>query len=237
MANFQKLRKLTEIENELKQEIEKDRTSEKVYNLIFELVYRYLLRTKKVQNASDLEGISTIAAEDLFMKIYGGGEIRCWIGYIAKTIICSIKNYRSMTDTQIIDATNDSDLRDGVIRMSTSSAENIIEKRSFEFDRVLDSLFCESIPNTVDKILSKICRFNEYSAEYYIIRSAILVTFITDNKVDDFMIPDELYPYYLFVTSVLRDKLKLEMDKDFSNSNLFGSLNQVQVETMSGGLV
>ena len=142
-----------------------------------------------------------------------------------------------MTDTQIIDATNDSDLRDGVIRMSTSSAENIIEKRSFEFERVLDSLFCESIPNTVDKILSKICRFNEYSAEYYIIRSAILVTFITDNKVDDFMIPDELYPYYLFVTSVLRDKLKLEMDKDFSNSNLFGSLNQVQVETMSGGLV
>lgn len=231
---FKRLRKLTEIEAELKEEIAKDRTSEKVYYLIYELVYRYLMRSKKVHGVSDMEGIATVAAEDLYMKIYNGGEVNYWIGYIAKTIICSIKTYRSMVDTQIIDATNDSDLRDGIIRMSTSNSEGIIEKRNFEYDRILDSMFCESIPETIDSILRKICRYNEYSREFFEIRTAIVVSIITDREIDDFMIDEEFYPYYRFVSSVLKDKLKVEMDKDFENNSLMGNMTQIQIETMAG---
>lgn len=231
-----KMRKLTEIESELKEEIAKDRTSEKVYLLIYELVYRYLMRSKKVHGVVDMEGIATIAAEDLYMKIYNGGEINYWIGYIAKTIICSIKTYRSMVDSQIIDATNDSDLRDGVIRMSTSRSEEIIEKRSIDYERILDSMFCESVPKTIDSILKQICRYNEYSEEFLKIRTAIVVNIITNGCVDDFMIDKDFYPYYHFVFSVLKDKLKLEMDKDFEHNGLMSNMTQVQVETMTGAI-
>lgn len=228
------LRKLTEIENELKLEIERDRTSDKVYLLIYELVYRYLMRSKKVRGTTDMEGVSTIAAEDLYIKVSKGGEINYWIGYIARTIISSIKEYRSMNDPQIIDTTDDSDLRDGVIRMSTSRSEEIIEKRSIDYERVLDSMFCESVPKTIESILRKICRYNEYSEEFYKIKTAIMVAIITDGVVDDFMIDKEFYPYYRFMFSVLKDKLKIEMDNDFEHNGLMSTMTQVQVETMAG---
>lgn len=232
-----RLRRLYEIENELKDEINKNVNNPRVYELIYELVYRYLQKTHKVDTEEDRVGVATVAAEDLYMKIYNGGEINYWTGYIAKTIICSIKNYRRMTASEIIDTTDDSDLREGIIRMSTSNSDDVIERRLTEHDRILDILFCDSVPGIIYKIVSEVCRYNEYSEEFLQIYTSVCTFILTDGFVDEFMIDENLYSYYKFILNVVKIKLGIEMDKDFEyQSNVTSNLSQIQVETISGAL-
>jgi len=215
--------RLIEIENNIKKLIEEDINNPKVYDEIFNLSHKFLMRKKLLSSAESAEEVAHIMAEDLYMKILSGNPIHSWLGYINKYYHGAIRTWRRMCGSEIIDTTDDLPLQDAIISMSTTDT-------TLEYEKVLDSAYIDSIVSVVDFVLNE-SRYNEYTHDYVFGRMSILISLCRGYFVDYNLNTDEI-PY----TRFLYNKIKLLILKGIKRDNCLshnGSLTLLQLYTLS----
>ena len=62
--------RLVDIENNIKKLIEEDINNPEIYNQIYDLVYFWLKRNKKMSYDQDAKEVAQLMAEDLYLKAY-----------------------------------------------------------------------------------------------------------------------------------------------------------------------
>lgn len=141
--------RLVDIEKELKALIEKDITSPDVYNCLYKLSFQYLLHKKAISNYDDCAIVAHTMAEELYLKVYNGGHINSWLGYMSLSYHAFIRVWRNMTQSQIIDVEGRSDLEEAIVNMCTSSATS----NSYDYQVMYDRSYLESIDKLVDLVV------------------------------------------------------------------------------------
>lgn len=216
--------RLVDMENELKALIEKDVKNPDIYNKIYKLSEYYINWRKLLNNNSDVEGVATIMAEDLYMKIYRGGTIESWIGYMRLYCKAAIRMYRKMTSSEIIDTTTDPNLAEGIVLMSTSYPE------SFEDDIITNKLYFDNIPNIIDNFMENISRYPKYTKEYMNSKLSILLS-INAKKFISYNLDDSSLAYTRLLYNIVLNKL-LNNFKDNNVKRASNSFSLMQLYTM-----
>lgn len=201
--------RLIDMENELKALIEKDPKSPEVYNKIYKLSEYYLNWRKLLNNSHDVEEVATIMAEDLYMKIYRGGSIGSWIGYIRLYCKAAIRIWRKMTSSEIIDTSNDICLAESIVLMSTSYP------KSFEDDRIIDEMYFDNIPQVIDTIMENISRYPKYTKAYMNCKLSILLS-INAGRFISYNLDKESLSYTRLIYNVILNNIL----KEFKMNNV-----------------
>lgn len=220
--------RLIEIEANIKKLIEEDVNNPEVYNEIQRLAYLYLKRYKKMNKDIEAQEVSHLVASELYYKVVNGGEIYSWLGYMSKTMIWFIRKYRSMTDTQMIDTTEDTQLYEAVLDMSVRSSD-----KDDKYNEIVDYIAVNDLPNIVNRILERICRYDSESSEYMNIHMSIIMSLITDRFVTVF-ISEEVEPYCRLMYSIVKDKLTAEVEQLFKSESFEGNYTLMQMLAMEG---
>jgi hypothetical protein len=146
--------RLVDIENELKTLIEKDINSDDVYNKIFELVFRWLQRARKLSTETEAREVAQIAADELYIKILNNPDsVRSWLGYISIAYRAYIRVWRNLNKSELIEIGDNYELEQAVVRMSAATYTYGYYQKS------LDRVYFKSIPKTVDIVLGR-SRYN-----------------------------------------------------------------------------
>jgi len=213
------------MESELKQLIEENINNEIIFTKIYELSKKYLQITKKVKYAI-IDEISSIIAEDLYMKILKGDKIEFWISYISKYYYSALNSYIKMFSPEIIDTNNNYDLHEAIIKMCNSNPES-------EIDYFCDSSFLNYIPNIINNILDN-SRYNKEEIDYLNAKMSLLLS-LTFNKCVYFKIknPEKMYINYLY--SLLKNALYKYIKENSSSEALEQNLSLLQLYTLSIG--
>lgn len=169
------------MENHLKELIEKDIHSNDVYYQIYELAFEYLRRNKLMNNESEYDGVATLVAEDLYMKILKGGTITSWIGYIAMSKMGFIRQYRKMTSSEIWDVSDNVSLRDSIISMCSSGSYELAVSLYNDSNTMLSM---PDIPNQIESIMESHCRYNRYSSVWMNLYVSALLTIMKGSVVE-----------------------------------------------------
>lgn len=150
----------------------------KVYDLIYDLSYRFLRYKKSINNENDIVGISNIIAEELYLKVYNGKKIYKWLSYIDKYKYTAYSIWSSLTGREIIDTDGDLQLYYVMRSISTSSYATI--------DKDIDNRdYIENISNTLDTILYN-TRYNPISIEYMNLKVDIMLSLIKGEYIEYF---------------------------------------------------
>lgn len=169
--------RLIDIENEVKSLAEGNIENPLLYKRIYDLVY-YFLRSKRALNyAQDYEEVAAIGADDLYMKLFKGGHITSWLGYINLSHRTYILTYYKKYRSEIIDTTDNPDLADAITVMSASSA---LQNNS-NFDSVLNlSYIGNCLIKSIDEVLDNSPILN-YTPEYYTAKMSILLSILNKS--------------------------------------------------------
>lgn len=219
--------RLIEIEDNIKKLVEEDINNPEIYNEIQKLAYLYLKRYKKMNKDIEAVEVSHLVAAELYYKIVSGGQIFSWIGYMSKTMIWFIRKYRSMTDTQIIDATDDTQLHEAILSMSVRS------ENDSKYDEIVDYIAVDDIPNIVNRILERTCRYDSDSSEYMNIYMSIMTSLILDRFVTLF-VDEDIQPYCRLMYSIIKDKLTSEVEQLFKTESYGSNFTLIQMLAMEG---
>ena len=225
-------KKLSEIESELRDLIEKDINNPEIYNKIKELAFRYMKRSKKMNNNEETDEVATLAAEELYMWILNGHRIYNWICYISRCIPRYIIMYRNMTSSEIIDVDGDPMLEDSIVTMSTSGSEDMNYSK---YNEISDIICLEYIPELVNSILERICRYSQYSSEYLNIYISIIFSLADNNNFHTLFLSEEIIPYCRLMFNIVKDKLYCELKSLYSsNENQYSNYTVLQLIAMEG---
>lgn len=228
------VRKLTDIEKDLKDLIEKDINDPNVFYLIKELAFRYMKRSKKMNNNEETDEVATLVAEELYMWILNGHSINAWICYISKCIPRYIIMFRNLTNSEIINVEGNPLLEEGIVTMSTSGSNDM---KNSKYNDVSDILCMEYIPVMVNKILEKSCRYNSYSSEYLNIYISIIFSLANDNKFYSMFLSDEIKSYCRLMFNVVREQLFKELKTLYNSdgeSSFYSNYTVLQLIAMEG---
>lgn len=163
--------RLVTIEQDLKELIAKDKNDPKVYEKLFELIYKFFLRNKIVWSYDVAKEISHTMAEDLYLRILNPEKppITSWIGYIYHSWLTYVVQYQKSTN-QIIDALNNIDLEESILRMiSASSMDND------DINMIYTKDYLKSIPKIIDDVLDK-SHFYKYTKPYIDAKASLLLS-------------------------------------------------------------
>lgn len=215
--------RLVDIEKDIKRLIEENGVEdERIYTKIFELSYFFLRRNKLMSTPKEAEDVAYTIAEELYLKIYNGGEIYSWIGYINRSYQAFIRVINNMNRSEIIDTSSDYELREAIVSMSTSNNNNESQRRT------LDKIYFESLPLVIDNVMNRSI-YDKYTSNYLNSKLSILLSlqsgnFISYNQEE---IKDEMYTRMLYVK--VKDKIveavALYTREDDDNSNLMNLFN------------
>lgn len=202
--------KLLDVEAEIHSRIEKDRNDPEIYNLIQKLAYGMLSRCKYMDKYEDLIEVSHLVAEDLYMKIYKGIDIHWIIGYISKAKMGYVRQFRKLTDPQVIDTDGNLQLEDNIITMSCAGSRNT--HRAYNEVDLLESF--DSMPTVIDKIIANSSRYNEFSSSYNNIYISVLLSFINDNWESPIFLDESEEYYFILIYNKVRNDLIESFTKD-----------------------
>lgn len=226
-------KKLTEIESELKDLIEKDINNPEVFYKIKELAFRYMKRSRKMNTNEETDEVATLVAEELYMWILNGHSINAWICYISKCIPRYIIMFRNLTNSEIIDIEGNPLLEEGIVTMSTSGSNDM---KNSKYNEVSDILCMEYIPSMVDKILEKSCRYSSYSSEYLNIYASIIFS-LADNKFHSIFLSREIEPYCRLMFNIVKDQLFKELKILYNSEDencFYSNYTMLQLIAMEG---
>lgn len=213
--------RLVEMENELKELIEKDVNNPEIYNKIYKLSEYYLNWRKLLTNSTEVEEVATIMAEDLYMKVYKGGYIKSWIGYMRLYCKAAIRVWRKMTSSEIIDVSNDLELAESIVTMSTTYP------KSFEDEKIIDEIYFDNIPQVIDTIMQRISRYPKYTKAYMNCKLCILLS-INVGRFISYNLDKETRSYARLIYNVILDNIL----KDFKFNNVKKSDNSLSLLQM-----
>lgn len=163
--------RLVDRERKLKELIEKDINSPEVYKAIFDLAFNFLQHKKATLTSDESEEIAYIIAEELYLKIYNGNPIMSWLGYISRSYHAAIRVWRKMNSSQIIDVSDNSDLEEAIVRMSTSS----MASNTTSYQRMYDLSYFDSVPAIIKKVMDSSI-YPEYTKSYMNIQLSVVVS-------------------------------------------------------------
>lgn len=139
--------RLVDIENNIKKLISEDINNPEIYNQIYDLVYFWLKRNKKMSYDQDAKEVAQMMAEDLYLKAYNGKPVYSWLGYISISYIAYIKAWRKDSRSEIIDAIERPDVAEKLVEMCVS------KDTSNSYNTVLSDVYIDQINNVIDNIL------------------------------------------------------------------------------------
>lgn len=209
--------RLIDIENQIKSLVEEDVTNPEIYNKIKDLA-EYFLRWKHLVSGNEVEDVAYIIAEELYLKVYNGGTISSWIGYINRFYYAAIRVHRKMNGSEIIDTEDDVELANGIVAMSTSGSDYSSEG----YKRILDNMYFESLPDVVDEVMRR-SKYQEFTKEYMNSRFSIILSLCSTKFISyNLDKPDEMYTRMLYTLAkdLIIENVKANSGEDETYSNL-----------------
>lgn len=210
--------RLVEYEAELKKMIKEDVKNPKVYIAIYELIYRWLLREKHIFDRQKVADIACNMAEDLYMKVYFGGTITSWIGYINKSFSTYLRLwYKDHVKEQMIEIPSFS-FELALVEMYASST-----LYDDSLAKIVNTEVINSIPRLIEGVL-KDSRYFEDTPEYLNARATLLLSLIL-GEYTSFRQTEADRNYTRVLYRIFLDKLSLELapsdENTFSNAIAF----------------
>lgn len=218
--------RLIDIENKIKRLIAEDINNPEIYKNIYDLCYLFLMRRHYVDYPFQADEVATIMAEDLYMRILKtDNTISSWLGYISKYYHMAIRYWRKINSSEIIDTTNDYDMREAILSMSSS-----LGMQDEDYRIVIDMMFFDSIPGMVDSVLENSRYFPdtlEYSEAKYTILVSLCRGVFTDSgcSINN---TEYIHLLYNIVRSKILDIINKNISRDTSDS-----LTLLQLYTLS----
>lgn len=218
--------RLVDIEKQIKVLIEEDVTNPEIYNKIYDLA-AYFLRWKKAVPEYDIDGVASIVAEELYLKVYNGAEIISWIGYLSRFYHAAIRVWRKMNSSELIDATDNYELAQGVIMMSTSGSLTDTES----YQKVFDNLYFDSLPLTIDSVMEA-SRYAEYTKEYMNARLSIVLS-LCSNKFISYNLSKSEEMYTRMLYNLAKDRIVENVKDNNADDHFLSSMSLMQLFTLS----
>lgn len=221
--------KLIEIENELKEMLKAVNVSDSdIFNKIYQLGYEYIKRYGHVYDEKDRIEIATMLTEDLYLKLYKGGSIKSWIGYMSFAVKASIRQYRKMTSTEIFDVSENPAMIDGILSACTDTTDAC----SSQYSKIYAIDLINELPHYIKRTLENCCRYKMYTSEWNSIYLCILVS-LANNKTVITHIEDEgLKNYVKLMCSLILDKISQKLRTSLDLESKKCSSNALQLFTL-----
>lgn len=161
------------LEQEVKKQYALDRSDGHMYETIKDLASAILVVKKLAFNSTEVDEISHMCAEDLFIKInYEGLNIEGWTKYVYYRLLQARSQYLwecRKVEIEINDPIDSNILADTICNQS-----NTLQK-SINLSEMYDTI--ESISYEISDIFDKYVRYSKSSIRYSNIKSSILLTF------------------------------------------------------------
>lgn len=162
--------RINDLEKKLKEAIEEDINNPDVYNMIFELSKYFLKQNRVLSCTVDLEEVAHLMAEELYMKILRGGEIRAWLGYMNFAYKQAVGTWQKMFGREFIDASNDFDLENAIVSMSVAGGYELTP-----FQYLYDNSYIEGLIIQIDDLMEA-SRCVEGTVEYMNTRLSLILS-------------------------------------------------------------
>lgn len=214
---------LIEIENKIKSMVAEDVTNPDIYNQIYKLVYYFFKRRHLVTDYKMAEEVAHLAAEELYLKVYNGGEIYSWIGYINRSYQAYIRLWRSLNGSEIIDVSTDDALRESIVSMCVSDPFSNATVETINLD------YIDNLPDIIDKIM-KNSKYYEFTKEYTNARLSIMLSLL-NGKFTSYNLNESDKMYTNMIYTMMKDKLISELG--ISDSSSMSSFSLMQLYSMS----
>lgn len=210
------------IENHVKEMIAEDVNNPEIFFEIKRLALVYLKRYKKMTWGSEAEEVATLIAEDLYLKVSKGTTIYMWIGYIARSCMGYIREFRRMTETEFIDTTGNPVLEEAVVTMSIGGSYDISSGRVLQQLENSESL--SIIPNTIVRVMNR-SRYREYTSAYCNSHISILLSILNERKTEHNLSESES-AYFSYLLADATDSVREVLMDMYNDNKLFsgGSL-------------
>lgn len=201
--------------NKIVDQIKEDVNNPEIFNNLRLLASFFFRGTKFVSNQEQVEEISNIAAEDMYLKIYKGVEIQNPIAYLYSYRYTYLKEMQKMLYTEVIEAPT-YDIKMSVITMCMGSALSIKK----DYDKIWLVDYLERIPDKVDSILSKVCRYKKGTSIYSDIYISIILSLYLDDE-SALFIEQKLHNYFLLMLNKIRNELYEDIKYNLLDSSEF----------------
>lgn len=220
--------RLVDIEKELKVLIEKDIESPDVYNCLYKLSYQYLLHKKAISNYDDAAIVAHTMAEELYLKIYTGGHISSWLGYMSLSYHAFIRVWRKMTQSEIIDISDDSNMEEAIVNMCMSSSSS----SKHDYQKLYDESYIDHVEDLIDIIIDNSAIPTDTSKSLNIKLSVMLS--LMNGKYTEYHIDERDSNYTRMLYNKVKDIIctNIECISDGYSENE-GSLSLMQLYTLS----
>ena len=214
---------LIEIENKIKAMVAEDVTNPDIYNQIYKLVYYFFKRRHLITDYKMAEEVSHLAAEELYMKVYNGGEIYSWIGYINRSYQAYIRLWKSLNGSEIIDVSTDEVLKESIVSMCVS------DPFSGSTTEIANLDYIDNLPDVIDKIMEN-SKYYEFTKDYMNARLSIMISLMAGRFIP-YNLSESEKMYTNMIYTMMKDKLISELN--ISDSSSMSSFSLMQLYSMS----
>jgi len=191
------------VDDEIKTLIAEDVKNPEVYDKIYELAYYYLKRNRLLNKEDDYVGVATLMAEDLYIMVCNGKEIRSWVAYIRYSYMAYIRQWKKMFCSQIIEVDNDNPLRESIYEMCGYGSSSSTLK---DYKMMIDNVYLESINRIIDSILVD-SRYYEFTSGFLNAQLTLRYSLLAGKFVSLFQNKaDEMYTRMIY--NYLKDVIK-----------------------------
>ncbi len=200
--------------DKIRKQIEEDPNNPDIFNNLRLLANFYFRGVKFVDNEQQLEEISNIAAEDMYMRVYNGMKLYNPIGFLYKFRYTYFKEMKKIEYTEVIEC-EDYDMTMGLLNMCVGSSISL--ENSYDVIWIKDYL--QRIPQQVDYILSKCCRYKKGTSIYRNIYTSIMLSLYKDDIIPLF-ISSKIHNYFLLMLNKVKDELFDDIKNNLLDNNL-----------------
>lgn len=207
--------------DKIRKQIENDPSDPEIFNNLKLLANFYFRGVKFVNNEQQLDSICNIAAEDMYMKIYNGMDIKSPISYLYSYRYTYWQEMRKFEYSEIIEC-EDYDTALGVMTMCSGSSITL----EHCYDVVWIKDYLNRIPKQIDTILESCCRYKKGTSIYRNIYNSILLSLMQD-KIITFFIEFKIYNYFLLMLNKVKDELFTDIKNNLLEHDVsyFGNLD------------
>lgn len=220
--------RLVEIEDQIKDLIKEDINNPEIYRKIWDLVYFWLKRNKKMSYDNEAREVADIMAEDLYLKVYMGKPVYSWLGYIAISYISYIKMWRKENTTEIIDTRESPEIAETLIEMS--SASNISSQKNY--DLILSEVYINEISKVIDSVLED-SRVKPYTKDWLNSRITLLLS-LGRGKFVPYRLSEGTSQYCRMLLVKIKDKIHKDLATTMKNYT--SNMTPLQLFTLEGGI-
>jgi len=218
--------RINDLEKKLKKLIEEDINDPDVYNMIFELSKYYLKQNKVLSQNIPLEEVAHLMAEDLYMKILRGGEIRAWLGYMNFAYKQAVGTWQKMFGREFIDARDDYDLENAIVSMSVAGGYDVTP-----FQHLYDNSYIEGLTVQIDKLMEA-SRCVEGTAEFMNVRLSLILS-MSHGMFVSYHLDDAQRQYTSALLNVLQIMIRDDL-KDVGDEKIMTHLSLLQLISLEG---